>query len=226
LDLDLERLGEPPPEPSGEKAAISLSPEEREVLALVDGKRTTAEINDHSNLGEFDTYRSLADLLTRQLIEEVKRPTAADAARRARRWPEQLMRAVLYGLLVLFAASGLGTLRGNTLTPWRLFGRDEAGQRLRLYGTQERLERLEQAIQVFYLDSGSFPGALRALTRGGYLQPRDLLDPWGRPYGYRSYPGGYQLFGLDAAGRPSNDLVLTHRFTPVQRMMQEPAVTP
>ena len=226
LDIDFDRLGETAEEEPQKEATNSLSSEEREVLALVDGVRSAVGINDRSSLGEFDTYRSLADLLTRQLIEEVKRPTAADAARRPRRWPEQLLRAMLYGLLVAFAASGLGTLRGNGFTPWHLFGRDEATSRLRFYGTQERLERLDQAIQVFYLDTGSFPGSLGTLTQGGYLKPRDLLDPWGRPYGYRSYAGGYQLFGLDATGRPSDDLLLTHRFTPVQRMMQEPPPTP
>ena len=64
------------------------------------------------------------------------------------------------------------------------------------------------------------------MTQGGYLKPPDLLDPWGTPYRYRSYVGGYQLFGLDAKGRPNDDLVLNHRFTAVQRMMQEPTSTP
>ena len=31
---------------------------------------------------------------------------------------------------------------------------------------------------------------------------------------------------VDASGYPNDDLLLTHRFTPVQRMMQEPPPTP
>ena len=65
-----------------------------------------------------------------------------------------------------------------------------------------RLEQIEKAIQVFYLDAGVVPAdAWSLLARNGYLRGGDLLDPWGRPYGYELSAGGYQLFGLDADGR-------------------------
>src|SRR5262245_41807410 len=53
------------------KDSIQLSPDERDVLHLVDGHASVQDIADLSALAEFDVYRMLYDLLNRNLIEEV-----------------------------------------------------------------------------------------------------------------------------------------------------------
>ena len=40
---------------AADPAEVSLSDEERQMLRLVDGRRTVLEINDHANIGEFDS---------------------------------------------------------------------------------------------------------------------------------------------------------------------------
>lgn len=212
----------------GSNVALSLSPDERQVLRLVDGRRTVEEINDLSGLGEFDTCRILCELITRNLLEEVRRATAGEVAIRPRRLTEALVQGLLVGVMLLTAAVSLATLRDNGMTPWRVTAEDEATESLRLHASQERLERIERAIEVFYLDAGVYPDNLRLLADHDYLAERDLLDPWGRGYGFRLSAGGYQLVGTDAGGEPSRDLTVSRTFSAAQRMMaagmsEEPA---
>jgi hypothetical protein len=224
IEIDLGLSGEPEKErgSDGEADGISLSREEREVLALVDGRRTAQEINERTTLGEFDTYRILADLMTRNLIEEVKRPTVADAAAERSGIFDRLLQGALNAIILLAVLAALATLNANPLAPWRVAGEDEGTRQLRFYASQARLEQIERAIRVFYLDAGVFPPSLEPLAVNGYLRTADLFDPWGRPYGYGLSPGGYQLFGLDAEGNPDAALSVSHRFTAVQRMLLDP----
>ena len=198
---------------------IKLSPEEREILKMVDGRLTVEEINDRSALGEFDTCRILAELLTRNLIEEVKRVAAVEVTGRASAAWQFMLRLVLAVVLLAIVAGSVVTLDANPFAPWKLVGRSEVGDRLRLHASQTRLERIDDAIQVFYLDAGAFPPDLEVLAANGYIRQEDLLDPWQRPYGLRITPGGYQIFGLDSAGEESRDLIVSHPFTGMQRMM-------
>ena len=207
---------------AADPAEVSLSEEERQMLRLVDGRRTVLEINDHANLGEFDTYRLLADLMGRKLIEEVKRPNASDVQRAKRKVPERVFH-VLIGLAILgFAAVAFVTLPDNRWTPWRLGLQDEATETLHRLASRQRLERLEAGMEIFYLDRGTFPSDLGDLTAGGYLDDADLLDPWGRSYDYHRSSGGFRVSGLGADGEADEELVLSHRFTTVQRMMMSP----
>ena len=79
---------------------------------------------------------------------------------------------------------GLATLHVNKWSPWRLAAGDRATLQLREFASQVRLESIQRALSVFYLDSGSYPSHLSLLGRNGYLSQADTLDPWGRPYGY------------------------------------------
>ncbi len=211
-----------PEEPGGQGDAVQVGVEELTVLRLVDGKRTVLEINDHANMGEFDTYRLLADLMNRKLIEEVKRPNAAMVAKTPRRMPEKVFHLMLGLTMTLFVAAALSTLPNNAWTPWQVALRDDSTDTLHRLASRQRLERIETALEIFYLDKGRFPDRLSELLVGDYLEPADLLDPWSQPYGYTISAGGFRVSGLDADGRPDDDLFVFHRFTGVQRMMMAP----
>jgi hypothetical protein len=199
---------------------LALTADEREIMNLVDGKRTAEEINERSALGEFDTYRILADLMTRNLIEEIKRPVAVKSITKRQKLINGLVKAALNTIIVLAALVALATLRSNPLAPWRLEGGKAAVGQLRFYASQLRLEQIDKAVQTFYLDAGSFPRSLDKLAMYGYIDPEDLVDPWGRPYGYGISPGGYQIVGLDADGELRPELSLYHEFSAIQRVME------
>ena len=201
---------------------IEVSEEERQILRLIDGKRTVLEINDHVNLGEFDTYRLLAELVNRKLIEEIKRPSTADVSRSSRRLSDKALHLLLGMTMTVFVAAALSTLANNTWTPWQVALRDDSTSTLHRMASRQRLERIETALEIHYLDKGRFPDSLQELTAGRYLGPLDLLDPWGQRYGYVISGGGFRVAGLDAQGQPDEELLVSHRFTGVQRMMMAP----
>lgn len=212
--FDTEAAPESPPEDDG---TVRLSDAERQVLRLIDGNRAVRVVVEGSRLGEFETYRTLADLVARGLLREVTKVRQTAAAEPHGPWAARVIR--LGSALVLAAAIGasLYTLPVNPFSPWKALERGELNG-LRNYAAAERLERIDLAIGVFFLDTGIFPTALEQLE-GDYLRPADLLDPWGRVYGFESGADGYRLFGLDAAGSPNPDLNVVHRYTGAQRMM-------
>ena len=224
VDLDLEPEeadgGAPEAEETTPEPTIKLSAEERQVLGRVDGERTVREIVDLLALAEFETFRILSDMLTRKLVEHVKvvRGSAQGAA---------AQRGVFSGILVAIAkiaiaalaVGALATLPSNPYSPWKALDRTPPTDRLRLFAAMARLERIEKAVQVFYLDSGIFPRSLTDLVQYGYLHRSSLQDPWGRPYDFQISTGGYQLLGWDAAGESRPELTISRTFSAVQRMM-------
>lgn len=231
-DLDFDFIFDQPakdkaPEAEAKEGTdkIEISDEERQILRLVDGERTVLEINDHANFGEFDTYRLLADLIDRKLIEGIKRPSASDVSRAPKYLPEKVLHLLLGMTMTVLGVAALSTLANNSWTPWQVALRDDATNTLHRLASRQRLERIEVALEIFYLDQGRFPDSLHELTGGPYLVPGDLLDPWGQPYGYAISGGGFRIGGSDADGRPDEELVVSHRFTSVQRMMMAPEGT-
>jgi hypothetical protein len=219
LALDLDGGAEAPAaqQEAADAPGIRLGPEEMLVLQTVDGRRSVREICDLLPFGEFDTYRMLADMMTKQLVEQVAPERALYAAGPAAASRAGHVLAVV--ALALAVLGGLVTLPTHPLAPWTLLERAGATNQLRHYASMARLERLEKAVQVFYLDTGSFPHDTGALAAGGYVTPADLLDPWGRPYELRLSAGGYQLVGLDAEGDTTPSLTVSRRFNAIQSLV-------
>ncbi|HYS06304.1 MAG TPA: DUF4388 domain-containing protein [Candidatus Dormibacteraeota bacterium] len=200
--------------------AITLSDEERKVYQLVDGHRTVQEIVERCSLSEFDTCRLLYELIGRQLLEEVKSvgPRTAPAASPARAvsgTPAASRALVALGYLILvLLAGGLvtrhaetiarGLLRGEAAAPYLnpLIGGEQA-RSIRGSITLSRMQRVDFAIQVYFLLNRGYPENLRYLVTSHLLKPQAILDPLGRPFEYRITPGGYSIsFAPD--GNPVN----------------------
>src|SRR5947199_2026650 len=62
---------------------IRISEEEKQVFDLLDGKRTVGDIIEMSRLSEFDSSKALYELLTRDLIEEVRGAAPTPSAEQA-----------------------------------------------------------------------------------------------------------------------------------------------
>jgi hypothetical protein len=218
IDLGLQGAGET----TGSSTEVQLTTDAREVLRMVDGRATVREIAERCPLGEFDTHRALCDLLNRGLIEETRMGMVIEPLRPVASGGRAGARAALL-LPAILAALSLLTLRFNPATPWGVEMSGSATERLRAFASRARLERVEQAIRAFYLDSGAMPERLDALVQAGYLEPRDLLDSWGRPYRYRLAREGYRIDGGDERAADRNDLTVQHRFSNAERMVLEGA---
>jgi Domain of unknown function (DUF4388)/Type II secretion system (T2SS), protein G len=220
LDADIDfGFGDSAEGAKKKKDAIRISPDERDVLHLVDGRASVQDIIDLSALAEFDIYRSLYELANRNLIEEVTLSVAvglAPAAATRNVWVSFVLQTVVISAAVL----GVLTLNINSVTPWRLVDGSRETEVLKTYASKNRLERLEHAVQVYYLDHGSIPESLEAVSRAGYVRPAELKDPWGRRYAFMADGSGYQISG-QARGRETDDLVVRHAYSTAERMVLE-----
>ncbi len=195
---------------------VRLSPEERDVLHMVDGSSAVQEIVDTSALSEFDIYRVLVELSNRHLIEEVVIAAAGISPRDDRRirWAS----AFLQVLVIAGALTGISTVGTNPFTPWRLAGSSHETALLKTYASRNRIERVEQAIQAYYLDRGSMPENLESVCAGGYLARADLYDPWGHLYAYRLDASSFQVVGR-APEPGAGEVAIRHPFSTSQRMV-------
>src|SRR2546426_2200386 len=189
--------------------AITLSDEDRKVYQLVDGRRTVQEIVERCSLSEFDTCRILYELIGRQLLEEVRTagpktaPAAPAPAAGARRATPRPLLAVGY-LILVAAAGGLVMRRGETIvrglgqggsaTPYLtpLIGRDDV-RSIRDSIARSRMQRIDFAIQVYFLRNRGYPENLARLVTDHLLKPSAILDPLGRSFEYEVLPGGYRI---------------------------------
>jgi len=220
LDADIDFGFQDTPESADHaKGEIRISPDERDVLRLVDGRSSVQEIVDVSAQAEFDVYRLLFELLNRNLIEEVVLAPVvglASAEVVRSRWGSAVLQTIVLALALLGASS----LRMNPLSPWRLLDRSHETEILQTYASRNRLERVEQALQAYYLDRGAMPESLGALSQAGFLSPSDAVDPWGRPYSYKLDASAYEIAGRGPKGE-GGELSVRHPFSASQRMVLE-----
>jgi hypothetical protein len=218
LDLALGAMtGEDPADESREETGsepdvVTVSPNELTVYNLLDGTRSLQEIIDRSDLGEFETCKSLFSLLEKELIEEgsaaVQMPTQAPVKRAyVDRGLTALAALLGSGLFLAGAWSHLQTPPARLLSPYS--GLAPTVDSLQLNASQSRLARLEYAIRLFALYRAHYPRSLDELARMGLLAPADLQDPWGRPYEYILTRRSYQIRGADGGGQHRPELILT-----------------
>ena len=204
------------------EAAVQTAAPVREdvVLGLVDGHTSVQEIIDRTRLADFDACRILYDLLQRKLVEEAKADAApaiiAPVAARGR----IPFGAITAGLLV---AASLGLIPWNPFLPWKAGG-IVTPDTVRLAASRSRLRQIDLALKVFYLERQALPQSLEALVVEGLLPPAELVDPWGRPYGYRIDTAGYEVRGTGADGTADASLVTGHAFEAAQRLVIEGGV--
>ncbi len=198
---------------------IRISKAEWACYQLVDGRRKISDIIDRTFLSDFEGTKAFFDLLSRGLIEEVRRVGVVDetgaisievpVARPGR----PVIPILVAGVLGLLLVGGLMLQSRNALNlfsvpPRRVFVVEEFQKAVSL----TRLRRLSEAIDAFYLTQGKFPDAPIAIVNAGLLSKGDLLDPWGRPYRYilQNDTGKYYLAGFDADGKTDTDLFFAH----------------
>jgi hypothetical protein len=192
---------------------IRISQEEKSIYDLVDGTMTVSDIVEVSRLSEFDTNKALYELLTRDLIEEVRGESAAAVL--AQSTPvdeievaETPVPLPLVLFLVLLALASLATSFRNPLnriTPF-LGGLTGVGETRKAISLQ-RINAIGQAVDKFHDTRGQLPFELKELVPH-YIDPALLHDPWGN--GYKYIPGAdrYLVIGFTAEGKPDTDLFL------------------
>jgi hypothetical protein len=192
---------------------IRISQEEKSIYDLVDGTMTVSDIVEVSRLSEFDTNKALYELLTRDLIEEVRGESAAAVL--AQSTPvdeievaETPVPLPLVLFLVVLALASLATSFRNPLNRIVPFtgGLSPIAETRKAISLQ-RINAIGQAVDKFHDTRGQLPFELKELVPH-YLDTSLLHDPWGN--GYKYIPGAdrYLVIGFTAEGKPDTDLFL------------------
>jgi hypothetical protein len=200
----------------GRDDKIRISQEEKTALDLVNGTATVGDIVEGSKLSEFDTNKALYELVTRDLIEEVRRSGAAvvsseftapvdESAVAETPVPLPLVLILVVAAVASIITSFLNPL--NTLDPFKrqTSSVEEAKRSISL----QRIQEIGNAIEEFSLATGRLPTRLSDLVPS-FVAQNTLYDPWGNSYRYLVQPEKYLVIGFAADGKPDTALFLSH----------------
>lgn len=191
---------------------IRISEEEKQVFDLVDGTRTVAEIVEISKISEFDTNKALYELLTRDLIEEVRAKKEVAAPTTPVDEMEVAETPVPLPLVILLSAIAIGSVATSFKNPLNKFspfyGRASAIVSAQKAISMQRIEAVGQAIERYNVTTGRPPQRLQDLTPD-YISASLLTDPWGNAYKYLPRPERYLVIGFTPDGKADTDLFLS-----------------
>jgi len=193
---------------------IRISEEEKQVYDLLDGKRTVSDIVEMSRVSEFDTSKALYELLTRDLIEEVRTAAPTRSAEAAPVDELEVAETPVPLPLVLFLAvlaiASIVTSFKNPLNSVRPIATPRGSAPVETIKaiSIERIHSLGQAIEQYNGVNGHLPARLQDLAPF-YVSPSMLTDPWGNQYKYLPQPSRYLVIGFTPDGKADTDLFLS-----------------
>ena len=190
--------------PGEEKATGSLSPqsylkekltsEQELIYNLIDGTRTVQDIIDRSLLGKFNASEILMNLLEVGLIEVVGLQTPSLIKKVRMINFRETFTFAYYGAFLLLFFLFFIYLKPNFLTLVLNSRIEQAGIEVPthfIYKTQ--LQRIKNALEIYYLEKGSYPSRLEELVTTGLLQKKDFFYRKGVSYKYELKDGKYFL---------------------------------
>jgi hypothetical protein len=193
---------------------IRISEEEKAIYDMVDGTQTVGDIIEISRFSEFDTNKALYELLTRDLIEEVRGKSAAAVVEAAPLDETEVavtpVPLPLVAVLTIVALLSLATSFKNPLNHVSPLQRETSSiEEARKAISLQRIEAIAQAIDRYNVINNRLPARLQDLAPN-YIAQKLLTDPWGNGYKYLQLPEKYLLTGSSADGRTDPDLFLQH----------------
>ena len=215
-EVDFEPAGSAKKKKSGGEK-IRISEEEKQIYDSLDGKRTVGDIIEMSRLSEFDTSKALYELLTRDLIEEVRGAAEAGMAQAAAPVDELAVAEtpVPLPLVVLLAGIAIASIVTSFKNPLNSIGpigtkaaRASAPVEALKSISLERIHSLGDAIERYNVINGHLPVRLLDLAPY-YISPALLNDPWGNAYKYLQQPSRYLVIGFSPDGKADTDLFLS-----------------
>ena len=213
-DMDAVLGGGASPEPASDGSnARTLPPSAFRLYQRVDGRATVQELIDGSRLGDFDTCRVLFELIQLELIREVRQPTRIKPTPEVQQQPQGNWVPMAYVALVLVTVVSLATMALNPLNLVPLpFNQSPTVDSFKRVMSRNRMDRIDHALYLFFLEHHRFAPSLTSLTTEGLLREEIVVEPWGRYYAYEILEGGYRIIGYDNGGVEDPTLARVRRF--------------
>ena len=196
----------------GDETGGELSRSQEMVLKLVDGVSVVQEIIDRSGMNEFETCRTLYDLIQMGYVRRVaaRQEQSVKVIEEEHHIPIWIP-ASLLGLIALFSS----LVSWNPLNKFfPLPSELAAGPAHYKATTLHRMRIIADAIELHYAKEGSLPLSLDSLAVRDRIDRRVLTDPLGRILQYQPdlNDNSYRLSGLDRSGAVSEELVIEDAF--------------
>jgi len=188
------------------RAATRLSHEQEQVLKLITGPSVVQDLIDSSGMNEFDTCRSLYDLINIGLVQ-----TVADELSEAARVVEKeadvptWVPASLISILTIISFIG-GWNPANSFFSFPT--ETHAAPNVYELNTRYQLQHVVEVVDIFFIQEHRLPIDLSRLVDNGYLRASDIRDAYGRPFSYQAKQAEMR-FNLTAEGRNNNGRPIT-----------------
>jgi hypothetical protein len=171
-----------------------LTSEQELIYNIVDGTRTVQEIIDRSLLGKFNASEILVELSEMMLIEMVGVRTPSLIRKVSMVNFREALAFVYYGAFLVFIFLLLIYFKPNFLHHFwdsRIERVDIEIPMHLVHKTQ--LDRIKNALEIYYLEKGQYPSRLEDLISTKLLQKSDLFYRKGVSYQYELKEGKYFL---------------------------------
>ncbi len=165
--------------------SMRLSHEQEQVLRLIIGPSVVQDLIDRSGMNEFETCRSLYDLINMGLVQKVAEEVS-DSIRVVERETHipTWIPAVLVGLLAVLSY----VIQWNPANAYFQIPSEVAGTPAQIAErTQAKMERIRDAIDLYFVRHGELPGSLKDLLGPRMLRPEDIHDTAGQLIEFHSF---------------------------------------
>lgn len=171
---------------------IQITQEEKNLYDLVDGQQNVRQLIEISNMGEFETCKTLSNLLTAGLIaqkyamEQPKMESDKPINHREERAPWINTRQLISGFLLLFCLL-IVVMGGGRISQTLQQTEDFISLSMSL-GLPNRLQEVGNSVLVFYYRNNQLPSSLEVLTKEGYTESELPFSTDGPEIGYEPQP--------------------------------------
>jgi len=171
-----------------------LTSEQELIYNLTDGTRTVQDIIDRSLLGKFNASEILMNLLEMGLIEVVGVQTPSLIKKVRMINFRETFTYAYYGAFLVLVFFFLVYVKPDFLTLFLDSKIEKPGIEAPVrFIHRAQLQRIKDALEIYHLEKGHYPGGLEELTAAGLLQKNDLVFRRGTSFKYESKDGRYFL---------------------------------
>ncbi len=171
-----------------------LTSEQELIYNLVEGTRTVQEIIDRSLLGKFNASEILVDLSEMGLIEMAGVRTPSLIKKVSMVNFREALAFVYYGAFLVFFFFLLLYFKPNFLQHFWDSKIERVDIEIPMHWVHKtQLERIKNALEIYYLENGQYPSHLEELISTQLLRKSDLYYRKGVSYQYQLKDGKYFL---------------------------------
>ena len=168
------------------KSGAALTPDEEEILGLVDGERDVSAIIESSHMDSFQASKSLVSLMEKGIIEPKEAaPVAPETALRGAARPDKkgipyppFITPVIFLISLFIAVISFPSQRSDH------------ADRIK---TSADIDNIRFIIEAYKYENGSYPQSIDQITK--------TADSWGRQYIYKPAAGDFVLFSAGPDGK-------------------------